>query len=119
MVLNVSFDIENTIWNGFECFQDGHQIALKSMVMGLFLNSFLLLAFILSDLKMVTSNCLGHKFNWEVSYSFHAQVDITVELPIYIKMCQCEETVYAMASNPGLGVLQGMLVFVVSQLLIN
>ena len=27
-----------------------------------------------------------------VSLFFHAQVDITVELAIYIKMCQCEET---------------------------
>ena len=38
---------------------------------------------------------------------------------IFIKMCQCEETVYPMASNPGPGELQGMLVFFVSQLLIN
>ena len=40
-----------------------------SMVMGLinhFLSIFLLLAYILSDLKMVTINFLGHKFNWEV-----------------------------------------------------
>ena len=34
-------------------------------------------------------------------------------------MCQCEETVYPMASNPGPGELQGMLFFVVCQLLIN
>ena len=35
MVLNVSFGIEKTIWNGSECFQGGHQMALISMVMGL------------------------------------------------------------------------------------
>ena len=29
MVLNVSIDFEKTIWNRFECFQDGHQIALN------------------------------------------------------------------------------------------
>ena len=33
--VNVSFDIEKTIWHGFECFQNGSQIALISMVMGL------------------------------------------------------------------------------------
>ena len=60
-----------------------------------------MLAYILSDLKMVTSDCLGHKFTF-----FHAQVDITVELPIFIQMCQCEERVYPMASNPGPGELE-------------
>ena len=61
-----------------------------------------------------------YKFNWKVSFFFHAQVDITVELPIYIKMCQCDETKhYTMGSNPCPGELQGMLVFFVSQLSIN
>ena len=60
---------------------------------------------------MVTSDCFGHNtFNWKVSLFFHAQVDITVELPIYIKMCQCVETERnTMGSNPCPGELQGML----------
>ena len=62
MALNVSFNIEKTIWNGIECFQNWHQIALISMVMGLinhFLNIFLL-SYILLDFKMVTIDYLGH-----------------------------------------------------------
>ena len=31
---------------------------------------------------MVTIDCLGHKSTWEVSFIFHAQVDITVEFPL-------------------------------------
>ena len=83
MVLNVSFDIEKTIWNGFECFEDGRQTALILMLMGVInqiLSIFLLLAYICSDFKMVKINCLGtNMFSWEVSLFFHAQVDITVE----------------------------------------
>ena len=67
----------------------------------------------------LSSSCLRHNtFNWKVNTFCHAQDDITVELPIDIKMCQCEEC-NTMGSNPRPGELQGMLVFFVSQLLIN
>ena len=55
------------IWNGFECFRDGHQMALISMVMGQinqFWSRFLLLAYVLSDFKMVTIDCLRHSQSW-------------------------------------------------------
>ena len=42
-----------------------------------------------------------------------------MELSIHLKMCQCKETVNSMSSNPGPGELQGMLVFFITQLLMN
>ena len=81
----------------------------------------IIIAYILSDLKMVTSDCLGHdKFKWEVlmfiflcsGWHYCGIAHLYKNLPV-------EETVSPIASNPGPGELQSMLVFVVSQLLIN
>ena len=80
MVPNVSFVVEKTLWNGFECIFKVFLFysILMFFKMGLINPIFIFLLFM--------SDCLGHnKFNWKVSLFFHAQVHITVEFPILYK----------------------------------
>ena len=54
------------------------------------LSIFLLLAYIWSDFKRVTIDCLGHKFKWEVSSFFHTHVNTGITHWGRIKSSQVE-----------------------------